>query len=162
MSRTLMLCRLGLAGAATVAVLTACATSGGTNTASSNSAARTSSNAVFCDQARNFADQIGSGVNSLTHQNPNTSRLMRQILSDLESIKPPAEIATDWQTTLYDLQQMGEAVASVNLTDQQSLAQLEQTVAPLKQELSTSGQRIADYLRTKCGASVGKTASPTS
>jgi hypothetical protein len=162
MTRTLMLCRLGLAGAATVAVLTACTTSGETNTASSNSAARTSSNAVFCDQARNFADEIGGAVNSLTHQNPNTSKLIRQILSELESIKPPADIATDWQTTLNDLQQMGEAVASVNLTDQQSLAQLEQRAAPLKQELSTSGQRIADYLRTKCGASVGKTASPTS
>ena len=145
-----------------VAVLTACTTSGGTNAASSNSAARTSSNAVFCDQARNFADEIGGAVNSLTHQNPNTSRLMRQTLSELESIKPPAEIATDWQTTLYDLQQMGEAVASVNLTDQQSLAQLEQKVAPLKQQLSTSGQRIADYLRTKCGASAGKTAPATS
>jgi hypothetical protein len=57
---------------------------------------------------------------------------------------------------------MGEAAASVNPTDQQSLAQLDQKVAPLKQELSTSGQRIADYLRTKCGASVGKTASATS
>jgi hypothetical protein len=176
MTRTLMLCRLGLAGAATVAVLTACGGSGGSTTASSStSAARTTSSAstsaatvaaggggTFCDQARQFASQVGSAVGGLAQQNPNTGQVLQQVVSQLQGITPPPEIAADWQTALGDLQQLAQALSSTNLSDPQALAQLEQKVTPIEATLETSGQHIDQYLQTKCGIDVGGTASPTS
>ena len=180
MTRTLMLCRLGLAGAATVAVLTACGGSGGSTTASSSGAVRTTSSAPtsvaatsaatvaaggggsFCDQARQFGAQVASAVGGLGQQNPNTGQLLQQAVSRLQGITPPSEIAADWQTALTDLQQLAQALGSTNFSDQQSVAQLEQKVAPIEQTLSTSGQHIDQYLQTKCGIDVGDTASATS
>lgn len=170
-----MLCRLGLAGAATVAVLTACGGSGGSATASSGSAARTTSSAQtsaatvaaggggsFCDQARQFAAQVGSAVGGLSQQNPNTGQVLQQAVAQLQGITPPAEIAADWQTALADLQQLAQALGSTNLSDPQALAQLEQKVAPIEQTLGTSGQHIDTYLQQKCGIDVGDTSSATS
>jgi hypothetical protein len=176
MTRTLMLCRLGLAGAATVAVLTACGGSGGsTNAASTTSVARTTSAAstsaapvaaggggAFCDQARQFAAQVGSAVGGLSQQNPNTGQLLQQVVSQLQGITPPSEIAADWQTALGDLQQLAQVLATTNLSDQQAVAQLEQKVAPIESTLATSGEHIDQYLQTKCGINVGGTGSPTS
>jgi hypothetical protein len=172
MTRPLMLCRLGLAGAAVAVVLTACGSSGDTNTASSSSAARTSSSptstaaaaagagGAFCDQAGQFADEVGLAVSGLGRQNPNSGQLMERVVSQLRAITPPSEIAADWQTAVGDLQQLAQALKSTNLSDQQSLAQLQQRVAPIEKTLSTAGQHIDQYLHTKCG--LGGTASATS
>ena len=172
MRRSLQLCRLGLAGAAAVAVLTACGGSGGSNTASSSTTATTSAAATtsagtvaggtFCAQARNFAAQVGSAVGSLTGQGANTGQVLQQIVAQLQTITPPAEISSAWQTALGDLQQMAQAIGSTNLSDQQAAAQLQQKLAPLEQSLETSGQSIDTYLRTKCGIDTGDTASATS
>lgn len=170
MRRSLLLCRLGLAGVATVAVLTACGGSGGSTTASSSGAATTTATTssvaavaggTFCAQARNFAAQVASAAGSLTQQGANSGQVLQQMVAKLQTITPPSEIASDWQTALSDLQQLAQAVGSTNLSDQQAAAQLEQKVAPLEQSLSASGQRIDTYLRTKCGIDTGDTASAT-
>jgi len=176
MRRSLQLCRLGLAGAAAVAVLTACGGSGGSNAASSDSAGKTTTAAAgktssaaaavgggsFCDQARNFATQVTSAVGSLGQQGQNSGQLLQQVVTQLQAITPPSQIASDWQTALGDLQQLASALGSTNLADPSAAAQLEQKVAPLEQSLSTSGQHIDEYLRTRCGINVGDTASATS
>jgi hypothetical protein len=171
MRRSLQLCRLGLAGAATVAVLTACGGSGGSNTASSGSAARTTTattstatvaGGTFCAQARSFAAQLGSAVGSLAQQGADAGSVLQQVVSRLQTIEPPAEIAADWRTALGDLRQMSREIASTNLSDRQAVAQLQQKLAPLEQSLETSGQRVDQYLRTRCGIATGETASPTS
>jgi hypothetical protein len=175
MSRTLMLCRLGLAGAATVAVLTACGGSGGsTNAASSTSVARTTSSSAattaatvaaggggaFCDQARAFASQVASSVGGLTQKNG--SQALQTLVAQLQSMSPPAEIAADWRTALGDLTTLAQALANGVPTDAQGQAALEQKVAPAEQELTTAGDHIDQYLQTKCGINVGDTASATS
>jgi hypothetical protein len=169
MSRTLMLCRLGLAGAATLAVLTACGGAGGSTTASSSGAAKTSSSPTtsaaaagggsFCDQARTFASQVSSSVGGLTRQNG--GQALQQLVAQLQSMSPPAEIAADWRAALGDLTTLAQALANGVPTDAQGLAALEQKIAPAEQELTTAGDHIDQYLQTKCGIGVGGTASST-
>jgi hypothetical protein len=176
MRRTLQLCRLGLAGAAAVAVLTACGGSGTSNSSSSSSssggagntgAATTSSAAAaaggsFCEQARSFATQVSSAVGSLGQSGQNSGQLLQQVVAQLQAITPPAAIASDWQTAVADIQQLAQALSTTNLSDPSAAAQLEQKVAPLEQSLETSGQHIDTYLQTKCGIDTGDTAATTS
>jgi hypothetical protein len=169
MRRSLQLCRLGLAGAAAAVVLTACGGSGGTSAASSSthattSGARATSSAPaavaggdFCAQARTFAAEVAS-AGGIGGPNATAAQALQQAATQLQTIHPPAQIATDWQTAVKDIQQLAQAFATLNPSDQQQAAQLEQQVAPVEQELTAAGDRIEQYLQTTCGI----TAAPTS
>ena len=88
-----------------------------------------------------------SAVGSLGQQGQNASQLLQQVVSQLQTITPPAQIASDWHTALGDLQQLASALGSTNLADPSAAAQLEQKVAPLEQSLTTVGKRITDLER---------------
>jgi hypothetical protein len=172
-----MLCRLALAGGATALALTAC--SGGSNNttassttssaATSTSAAVTSSSpavaagggGAFCGQAQQFVTQVQAAVEAQAQHQADLGQKLPGLVSELQSVTPPAAIASDWQTALSALQQLAQAFQGVNLSDPQQLQQLEQKVQPIETQLGTAGQHIDDYLRTQCGISIESTASTT-
>ena len=176
--------RAALAGIAAAAALTACGGGSSTTSASGSSAssapatssstssspASTSasggaaSGSDFCTQARAFATQAGSalagGVSS-----PDAGAQLQALANQLQGITPPPAIASDWQSAVSSLQQFAQAYQGVNLQDPQQLGQLQQRIAPLVQQLTTSGEKVDQYLQTQCGVSVGGTsesASPSS
>jgi hypothetical protein len=176
MRRTVLLCRLGLAAAASLVVLTACGGSGGSTAASSGTArtaatptatpttgstAAAAAGGSFCAQTRDFATKVATSIGALTQQTGNSGQALQQVVAQLQSISPPSDIAADWKTALGDLQQLAAALATGVPTDQAGAAQLEEKLGPVQDELSTAGDHIDQYLQTKCGIGVGGTASST-
>jgi hypothetical protein len=162
----------GLAAAAAVLLLAGCGSSGGTKSAAggspaaaataSSSAAAKAQGGSFCDQARAFAAQVASSVG---RPDATTAQNLQQLAAQLGAINPPSEIAGDWHTAVSDIQQLGQALQKVNPSDPQGAAAIEAQVAPIEDQLNTSGQRIDAYPQQKCGIDVGGTsggASPTS
>jgi hypothetical protein len=169
--------RAALAAGAAVAVLTGCGGGSGTSAASgsssappptSTSAAPPSASAAaagsdFCTQARAFADAAGSVAGRT--DGTDVAAQLQTLVAQLRSIDPPPAIASDRQSSVTSLQQLARAYQGVDLSDPQQVAQLEQRLAPLTQQLSTSGQRVDSYLQTQCGISLGdtsETAAPSS
>ena len=172
-SRTSPPLRAALLGVTAAAVLTACGGGSGTTSAtgsssapppaSSSSSAPASSapaggaaaDSDFCTQARSFAAEAGqalAGGNS-----PDVAQQLQTLVGRLKSIDPPPAIASDWQSAVASLQQFAQAYQGVDLNDPQQLAQLQQRLAPLVQQLSASGDRVDTYLQTQCGISTGDT-----
>jgi ABC-type glycerol-3-phosphate transport system substrate-binding protein len=163
----------GLAAAAAAVLLTGCASSGGTKSASGTTSASqtTTSSAApaaggggggaFCDQARAFAAEVATSVG--TQPNATTAQNLQQLAAKLNSISPPAEIADDWHTAVTAIQQLGQALATLNPSDASQAAAVEQQVAPIEDKLTTAGEHIDAYLQAKCGINIGgDTASSTS
>ena len=168
-----MLVSTGLAATAAVVLLAGCSSSGGSKSASSSSPASTttssSSSAAaaggggggFCDQAKAFAAQVASSVQS--QPKGTTAQNLQQLAAQLQTINPPSEIAADWQTAVTSIQQLGTALQSLNPSDPSQAAAVQQQVAPIEQRLSTAGEHIDAYLQQKCGINInGDTASSTS
>ena len=167
-----MLVSTGLAATAAVVLLAGCSSSGGSKSASSSSPASTttsSSSAAaagaggggFCDQAKAFAAQVASSVQS--QPNGTTAQNLQQLAAQLQTINPPSEIAADWQTAVTSIQQLGTALQSLNPSDPSQAAAVQQQVAPIEQKLTTAGEHIDAYLQQKCGINInGDTASSTS
>jgi hypothetical protein len=170
-----MLCRLALAGGATLLAVTACG-GGSNNTAASSttsapatsaSAAATTSSAAapaggaFCGQAQQFVTQVQAAVEAAAQHQADFSQKLPSLVTELQSITPPAPIASDWQQVTTALQQLSQDYQGVNVSDPQQLQQLEAKVGPVVQQLGASGQHIEDYLKTQCGISVESTSSTT-
>lgn len=164
MRRTLLLCRVALAGGATVLALGACgggsndtaATTSSPSTSTTTTAAPTTTPttaagaAAFCAQAKEFAREVESSIGG-SQQNADVGQQLQQLAGQLRSITPPAEIAADWQSVTSAVAQMAQVYAQTNLSDPQALAQLQQKLAPVTQQLSTSAGHIDQYLQTQCG-----------
>lgn len=158
-----MIVGTGIAATAALVLLSGCGGSGGTKSASSSSSSATTTTsssagggaqaAGFCGQARSFAAQVASTVGNTG--SATTAQKLQQLAAQLNSISPPAEIATDWHTAVSSIQQLGQALQGVNLSDPQQAAAVQQKVAPLEQQLTAAGQHIDAYLQQKCGIDVG-------
>ena len=176
MRRTRLLCRLALAGGATLLALTACSGGSNGNTASATSSAAATStsaaaitssssaaasaaapagDAAFCAQAQNFVDQVQAAAQG--QQQADFAQRLPALVSQLQSITPPPAIASDWQHALSALEQLAQAVQGVNLSDPQQLQQLESKIQPIEAQLGASGQHVEDYIRTQCGITAGST-----
>ncbi len=164
----------GLAAVAAVALLlSGCGGSGnnsaaGTTSPTSSSSAATTTNpptvadqmSPFCVAARNFAAQAATAIAGGL-QNPSLPQQLPQLASQLQSVTPPPEIAADWQTVISSIQQLGQAIQGVNLSDPQQAAAAQQKVAPIEAQLTTAGQKINTYLVNNCGLSTGITQTST-
>jgi len=172
MRRTGMRCRLALAGGATLLTLTACG-GGSSPAASSSSAARTSSssaavtsspaavaaNGGFCGAAQQFVTEIRDAVEAQAQHQDDLGKKLPALVTELQSVTPPAAIADDWQKALSALEQLAQAFRGVNLSDPQQLQQFEQKVQPIETQLGAAGQHIDNYLRTQCGISIDSSSS---
>lgn len=116
----------------------------------------------FCGQAQAFASQVASTVGNST--SGTEAQDLQRLAAQLESIKPPSEIAGDWQTAVTSIQQLGTALQSLNPSDPSQAAAIQQQVGPIEDKLTTAGQHIDTYLQQNCGIDVNPTdsASPTS
>jgi ABC-type glycerol-3-phosphate transport system substrate-binding protein len=162
---------------AAVAVLTSCGGGSGTSTAAgtsstkaptstsapSSTAASGAAGGDFCTQARAFAAEAGQAVAGGVN-GPEASQQLQALVTKLQSITPPPELASDWQSAVTTLQQFVQAYHGVNLSDPAQLQALEQKLAPLTQQLTSSGAKIDQYLQSRCGVTVGGAggSSPTS
>lgn len=119
----------------------------------------------FCTQAWAFATDASQAVSGGAND-PCVAQQLQALVGRLRSIDPPPAIASDWQSAVSSLQQFAQAYQGVDVTDPQQVAQLQQRLGPMVQQLSASGERVDAYLQTQCGISVGgdtsERASPSS
>jgi hypothetical protein len=169
MRRTLTLCRTGLAGAAAVVLLTACgggssddsASSSSSKTSSSSSSSSSSSAAAadteFCQQAATLDEDLAGLTNA---SDPSQlAPALQQVSQRLHQLTPPAEIADDWNTLVGAIDQLAQAAAATDFTNQQQAAAFAQTASQLESQLGPASTNVENYLSNQCGIDTGGTES---
>jgi len=173
MRRTLTLCRTALAGAAVAVLLTACGGGSNDDSASTSSAKTTTSSSSssssaaaadteFCQQAATLDQDLGGLTNTT---DPSQLAPALQVISTrLHQLTPPAEIETDWNSLVSAIDQLAQAAAQTDFTNQEQATAFAQTAAQLESQLGAAATNVETYLSTQCGLDTEgtDTASPTS
>jgi hypothetical protein len=172
MRRTPTACRSGLSVAAALVLLTACGGSDGGNSqssgasgssASASGASAAAADSEFCTEAGSIEERIGSTLNDQSDPAALPPAL-QEAASEIRAIKPPDEIASDWNALADGLEQIATAFGSINPNDPNALATFQQQIGQLEARLGTASTNVENYLRDECGLDTGSTepASPTS
>jgi hypothetical protein len=179
MRRPLTVLRAALtttAATAAIALLAACSGGGGDTSASSSSASTSSSAAAttsagasasgseFCTQAQQLVTQLQGAVTDSTDPS-SLPTVLQQAAEGFDAVKPPAEIADDWNALADGTRQLADAFGKVDLNDPQSAAQFQQTAGQLESQLGGASTNVENYLSQQCGIDTGDatgSASPTS
>jgi hypothetical protein len=172
MRRTLTACRSGLSVAAALVLLTACGGSDGGNAQSSGaskssaSASGTSAAAAdskFCTEAASIEERVGSTLNGQSDPSA-LPKALQEAAAEIRAIKPPDEIASDWNALADGFEQIATAFGSINPNDPNARATFQQQVGQLEAQLGNASTKVETYLRDQCGLETGSTesASPTS
>jgi hypothetical protein len=169
MRRTLTLCRTALAGAALAVLLTACGGGGNDNSASSTSAKSTTSSSSsaaaadteFCKQAASLQQDLTNLSN--TAEPSQLAPALQTVSQHLHQLTPPAEIETDWNSLVGAIDQLAQAAASTDFTNQQQATAFQQTASQLESQLGAASTNVDSYLTNQCGLTESTdSASPTS
>jgi hypothetical protein len=168
MSRTLTVCRSGLSVAAAVVLLTACGGSDKNNASSSSassSASKTSaaaSGSKFCTQAAAIESSVTSAV--ANQADPSSiPQALQAAAAQIRAIKPPSEIASDWNALAGGVEQLATAFGSINFKDPSAVATFQQQATALESKLSGASANVQKYLTDKCGLqSSTESSAPTS
>src|SRR3954451_23597751 len=172
MRRTLTLCRTGLAGAAAFVLLTACGGGDSNDSASSSSASETTSSSSsssaaaadteFCQQASTL-DQDLAGLGNAADPSQ-LAPALQTVSQRLHQLTPPAEIESDWNSLVGAIDQLAQAAATTDFTNQEQATAFAQTAAQLETQLGSAATNVETYLSTQCGIDTEGTgsASPTS
>jgi hypothetical protein len=158
MSRPVHLCSAGLIGAAALVLGTGCGGGGLYGADSSASSSSTSGTGAagtaagsrgedFCTRAAGIDDRIDAALADLDGADPSLSDAIHQAADQLRAIEAPDAINADWTALAAGLDQMADAVASVDLTDPDSLAALDDAQGGL----SSASKNVENYLRDECG-----------
>jgi hypothetical protein len=173
MRRTLTLCRTALAGAAVAVLLTACGGGSNDDSASTSSAKSTTSSSAssssaaaadteFCQQAATLDQDLGGLTN--TTDPPQLAPALQVSSTRLHQLTPPAEIEADWNSLVSAIDQLAQAAAQTDFTNQEQAPAFAQTAAQLESQLGAAATNVETYLSTQCGLDTAGTgtASPTS
>jgi hypothetical protein len=172
MRRTLTLCRTALAGAAVAVLLTACGggnsndsastSSAKTTTSSSSSSSAAAADTEFCQQASTLDQDLGGLTNSTDPSQ--LAPALQAISQRLHQLTPPAEIETDWNSLVGAIDQLAQAAAQTDFTNQEQATAFAQTAAQLESQLGSAATNVETYLSSQCGIDTEgtDTASPTS
>src|SRR3954451_1442616 len=172
MRRTLTLSRTALAGAAVAVLLTACGGGSNDDSASSSSAKTTSSSSSsssaaaadteFCQQASTL-DQDLAGLSNASDPSQ-LAPALQTVSQRLHQLTPPAEIESDWNSLVGAIDQLAQAAATTDFTNQEQATAFAQTAAQLETQLGSAATNVETYLSTQCGIDTEGTgsASPTS
>ena len=172
MRRTLTLCRTALAGAAVAVLLTACGGGSNDSSASSTSAKSTTSSSSssssaaaadteFCKQAAGLQQDLTTLSN--TADPSQLAPALQTVSQHLHQLTPPAEIATDWNSLVGAIDQLAQAAASTDFTNQQQTTAFQQTAAQLESQLGAASTNVDKYLTEQCGITESTdSAAPTS
>jgi len=171
MRRTLTLCRTALAGAAVAVLMTACgggnsndsaSTSSAKTTTSSSSSSAAAADTEFCQQAATLDQDLGGLTNSTDPSQ--LAPALQAISTRLHQLTPPAEIETDWNSLVSAIDQLAQAAAQTDFTNQEQATAFAQTATQLESQLGSAATNVETYLSTQCGLDTEgtDTASPTS
>jgi hypothetical protein len=172
MRRTLTLCRTALAGAAVAVLLTACGggnsndsastSSAKTTTSSSSSSSAAAADTEFCQQASTLDQDLGGLTNSTDPSQ--LAPALQAISTRLHQLTPPAEIETDWNSLVSAIDQLAQAAAQTDFTNQEQATAFAQTATQLESQLGSAATNVENYLSQQCGLDTEGTdsASPTS
>ena len=158
--------RCGLAGAAALALLTACSGGSSDRASSSTSASTTSSaatttqaaptgaDAAFCTAVTQLVSQLGQVQAAPPAQVP---ALLQQLVTEFDAVQPPAAVQTDWGALGTGLHQLQTAVSSIDVNSAAGQAQLRQ----LEQQATTAAApaqgTISAWVLSNCGGSSATT-----
>lgn len=174
MRRSLTVCRNGLSVAAAVVVLTACSGSGDDADSRSSATSATSSSATesgpnaenseFCTKAASARAQLEAAIVQSQTDLASLPGSIQELQAEVATVEPPAEIASDWNAYAALIEQASTEISSIDFTDPNASATLQQKLTPVVAQLGTLSSSVSDYLRDECGAEPlpSVPASPTS
>jgi hypothetical protein len=134
----------GVAGAAAVVLLTGC---GGSDGSSAEASPAGASSDEFCDRAAGIDARVDSALSDLDEDGPSVPDAFRAIAVELRSISAPAAISSEWDEMASGLDQMADAVAGLDITDLDSLDELDRA----SNDLTAASTTVEDYLGDECG-----------
>jgi hypothetical protein len=172
MRLTSNLVRTGLAGAAALALLTACgggsdnssASSSSASTSTSSAATSTASGPTGADAA--FCQQVGQLVTQLAAlqaaQPAQVPAMVQQLVTNFGAVTPPAAVQSDWQTLGSGLQQLATAVGSIDVSTAAGQAQLAQIEQQATAAAAPAQGNISAWVLSNCSSSGATSSSAAS
>ncbi|MGK5111152.1 MULTISPECIES: hypothetical protein [unclassified Geodermatophilus] len=174
MRKPATLFRTAVAGAAAAVLLTACGGSGddepaATSSATSSSPATSSSAdpsgtaapdpaaAEFCSQVTTAFGQLESTLGTAT--DAEVAARLPEVISTLETVEPPADIAPDWNGILDALRRLADTAAGLDLNTPEGQQQFNDAEAQVTAELGQAQTNLTTYVVQNCALS---TPAPTS
>jgi hypothetical protein len=165
-----------LAGAASLALLTACgggsddiaaSTSSSSSAATSSSAAETSGSAdpeaaAFCTDAQDAFTDLENAVTASADPSA-IPGLFSDAASRLTAIEPPAEIADAWDSATSAVEQLATSLQGLDLNTPEGQQAFLDQVNQLQTAAGPAQTEIQSYVTANCGAAGSSgSASPTS
>ncbi len=167
-----------LAGAASLALLTACGggsddtsastSSSSSSAATSSSAAETSASAnpeaaAFCTDAQDAFSDLENAVTATADPSA-IPGLFSDAASRLTAIEPPAEIADAWGTATAAVEQLASSIQGLDLNTPEGQQAFLDQVNQLQTSAGPAQGEIQSYVAANCGGALGSTesSSPTS
>ncbi len=154
--------------AAALLVLPACGggsdDTGAAATSSSSSAAPTAESSApaddseFCQQAQAALDANNQAVTDAQTDPSQLSAILTQATDQLESVTPPDEIATDWQTLVDSGRQLAQAVQGVDITTPEGQQAVAGTLQEISAQVEPASANVQSYLAETCGIAATPTA----
>jgi hypothetical protein len=162
------LIRSAVATAAAVVLLTACGGSGDDEPAASSSAASPSSTSASASPepeaggtatpdpgAAEFCAQVEAAFADLETTLGNASPTevagrLPEVVSRLEAVEAPADIAPSWNAMLDGLRRLGATASTLDLSTPEGQAQFNAAEQQLTQELSSAQADLTTYVAQNC------------
>ncbi|MGY1622575.1 hypothetical protein ACI789_10300 [Geodermatophilus sp. SYSU D00965] len=160
------LLRSAVATAAAVVLLTACGGSGDDEPAASSSSASPSSTSASAEPgpsgtatpdpaAAEFCDQVEAAFSDLqatlgTAGPAEVAGRLPEVVSRLEAVEAPADIAPSWNAMLDGLRQLGATASTLDLSTPEGQAQFNAAEQQLTQELSAAQADLTTYVTQNC------------
>ena len=104
----------------------------------------------FCTEAAGIQERISSSADAAGDPT-RLPQIFRETAQEIRAVEPPAEIAADWNALADGVQQFATTLEGVDFTDPNALATLEQSLAPLEQDLNDASANVQGYLSQECG-----------
>ncbi|MGY1671753.1 hypothetical protein [Geodermatophilus sp. SYSU D00710] len=100
----------------------------------------------FCAQAADLDQRVEDAVAEAAGD-ASVPEVFRQLGDEMRAMSAPEAIADDWEAMQAGLDRMADAMADLDLTDQDSVAALEDAGSGL----DTASENVDTYLREECG-----------
>jgi hypothetical protein len=170
MRRILPACRTGIAVAAVV-VLAGCGSDDDDSSSSQASATTVEAtesgapeeDSEFCVQASTIQQRVDSTLAGQSAPDA-LPRTLEAAAEEIRAIDPPDEIADDWAALAGGVDQIADALGSLDFNDPDALATFQEQIGRLQADLGTASTNVQSYLSEQCGIDLepSESASPTS
>ncbi|MGY1608974.1 MULTISPECIES: hypothetical protein [unclassified Geodermatophilus] len=100
----------------------------------------------FCAQAADLDQRVEDAL-AEAEGDASVPEVFRRLGDEMRAMSAPEAIADDWEAMQAGLDRMADAMADLDLTDQDSVAALEDAGSGL----DTASENVDTYLREECG-----------